>query len=120
MKKLYISAIAALAFSQNVFAANGLTAPVKVASLGIIATAFGGHLPGNMEVRVLGGFALPLGVVCNNVFITTKKTLDSDRAMFNLLRDAKQAGRFVRLGIDNNPAFVAFPGRCSLVSVEVQ
>jgi hypothetical protein len=57
---LCISVIVALVFSQNVFAANGLTAPVKISSLAIVATAIGGHLAGNMEVKVLGTFALPL------------------------------------------------------------
>jgi hypothetical protein len=120
MNKLFISAIVVLAFSQNVFAASGQTGPVKIASLAMITAPFGGHLAGNMEVKVVGSFVLPLGVVCDNVIVTTRKALDPERAMLNLLRDAKQAGRFVRLGIDNNPSYVAFPGRCSLVSVEVQ
>jgi hypothetical protein len=75
----------ALAFSHNAIAGEGDITPVKIERLAIVATATGGHLAGNMEIKILGGFKLPIGVFCDTTYITTRKTTDPDRAMFNML-----------------------------------
>ena len=78
MLKMWIPTVMALAFSHNAFAGEGDISPVKIERFAIIATATGGHLAGNMEIKILGGFKLPVGVFCDTNYITTKKTTDPD------------------------------------------
>ena len=115
MKKLLWSVIATLVLSQNALAGVN-TIEVQIESVGIIATAFGGHQAGNMEIKIKNGFQLPSGVYCDTSYITTKKKIDSDRAMFSLLRDAKVSGGTVQLIITDDKAHSAYSGRCSLLA----
>lgn len=117
MKNLLVPIITILALSQNAFAATGLTASVYIESVAIVATAYGGHIAGNMEVKVKNGFQLPSGVYCDTAYITTKKTIDPDRAMFSLLREAVVLQRPVRMHITDNSTYTAYQGRCSLLGV---
>ena len=98
---------------------RGCLAAAKIERLAIIATATGGHIAGNMEVKINGGFTLPPGVNCDTNYITTKKTTDPDRAMFNMLMKAQAVGQNVRLRITDNPAYKAFAGRCSIELVDL-
>lgn len=119
MKKLLlIPLFFALTLSQNALAGVAVIT-VKLESIAIIDAAFGGHIAGNMEISVPNGLLLPSGVVCNKKYFTTRKTVDPDRAMFNLLRDAKNGLRTVQLNITDDPTRTAFPGRCSLLSAAV-
>ena len=112
--------IFALALSQNVFAGTAGIGLHKIQGIGIVNTTFFGHfVPGVMGIRVLNGFTLPPGVVCDTKFIDTLKSTDPDRALFNLLRDAKTQRRDVLLYITDDPAKAASPGKCSLVAAEV-
>jgi hypothetical protein len=120
MKKLLLPILSALALSQNVFAGTGVIEPVQIEGIAVIATAYGSHIAGNMEIKIKNGFIPPLGVSCDTNFITTKKTIDPDRAMLTLLQEAKTAGRNVRLYITNDSANTAYPGRCSLIAVDVR
>lgn len=118
-----ISAIATvlnLTFSQNVLAGEVDIQPVKVDSIGIIATATGGHIAGNMEIKITGGFTLPAGMSCDKTYITTKAVDDPGRDMLSLLLKNQGTPRFVRLRITDDPAHTAFPGRCSLQIVEIK
>jgi hypothetical protein len=119
--KMLIPTVMALAFSHNAFAGEGDISPVKIERFAIIATATGGHLAGNMEIKILGGFKLPVGVFCDTNYITTKKTTDPDRAMFNMLLTAQTTtpAPKVRLRITDDPALTAFPGRWSLELVDL-
>jgi hypothetical protein len=121
MLRLWIPTVMALAFSHNALAGEGDITPVKIERLAIIATATGGHLAGNMEIKILGGFKLPVGVFCDTNYITTKKTTDPDRAMFNMLLTAQTTtpSLKVRLRITDDAALTAFPGRCSIQVVDV-
>lgn len=120
MLKVWIPTVVALAFSHAAFAGEGDIAPVKIERLAIIATASGGHIAGNMEIKILGGFKLPIGVFCDTNYITTKKAADPDRALFNMLLTAQTAPSQpkVRLRITDSAALTAFPGRCSLEIVD--
>ena len=93
MKKLLIAVITVIAVSQNLFAGVGIIDGVQIERIGIIGVAYGGHLAGNMEITVKDGFTLPPGVSCDTNYLTTRKTVDPDRAMFSLLRDAYNARR---------------------------
>ncbi len=121
MKKLLILASLTLAFTQSAFAGVGGTGLVQIQGIAIIKTAAFGHKTGNvMEIRVANGFTPPSGVFCSEKkFIDTMQSVDSDRALFNLLRDAKQQRRNVLLYITDDPAKTVVPGRCSLVAAEV-
>ena len=115
MKKLLIAVITVIAVSQNLFAGVGIISGVRLETIGIIGVAYGGHLAGNMEIKVKDGFTLPTGVNCDTNYITTRKAVDPDRAMFNLLRDAYNARRPVTLYITDNSSLTAFGGRCSIL-----
>ena len=118
MKKLLVAVITVIAVSQNLFAGIGIITNVKIDDIAIIGVGFGGHIAGNMEIKVRNGFTLPSGVFCSDTnYITTRKTVDPDRAMFNLLQGAYNAQRPVLLYITDNPAYTAFPGRCSILAV---
>ena len=120
MKKLLMYAIIVLTSSQTILAGEGDIGPVVIERLAIIATATGGHIAGNMEIKIKNGFTLPAGVSCDKNFITTKKTTDPDRAMFDLLLKAKGTPQLVFLRITDNPALKAFAGRCSLEIVDLR
>lgn len=121
MKKLLFVAALILAFSQSAFAGVGGTGLRQIQGIAIIKTAAFGHQSGDaMEIRVLNGFTPPPGVVCTDTtYIDTLKSVDPDRALFNLLRDAKTQRRNVLLYITDDPAKTVVPGRCSLVAAEV-
>jgi hypothetical protein len=112
--------VAAVMFTPGiVLAAEGDIGPVLIERIAIIATPTGGHIAGNMEVKIKNGFALPAGVTCDTNFITTRKTTDPDRSMFSELLQAKLTSRPVRLRITNSTQFRAFPGRCSIEIVDL-
>jgi hypothetical protein len=115
-----ITSVLSMTFSQNVLAAEADIQPVKVDSIGIIAAATGGHIAGNMEIKISGGFTLPAGMSCDKTYITTKATDDPGRDMLSLLLKNQGTPRFVRLRITDDPAHTAFPGRCSLQIVEIK
>ena len=121
MKKLLFGAALILAFSHSVFAGVGGTGLRQIQGVGIIKTKEFGHLSNDvMQIRVLGGFTPPSGVVCNDTtYLDTLKSVDPDRALFNLLRDAKTQRRNVLLYLTDDPTKTASPGRCSLVAAEV-
>ena len=118
MKKLLIFTITVLALSQNAFAGNGYI-HVQLERLADLGVAFGGHLAGNMEIKIKNGFTLPSGVKCDTNYITTKKEVDPDRAMLSLLRDAMTSQRTIELIITDDQAYTAYPGRCSLIAVNL-
>lgn len=121
MKKLLFFATVTLFFLQSAYAGVGGTGVTQIQGIAIIKTAAFGHKTGNvMEVRLASDFTPPQGVNCSEKrFIDTMQTVDPDRALFNLLRDAKQQRRNVLLYITDDPAKTVFPGRCSLVAAEV-
>jgi len=116
MKKLLVPVITVLALSQSVFAGDG-TITAQVERLSVMGTTFGGHKVGNMEIKVKGGFQLPANVYCDTNYITTMKTVDPDRSMLSLLRDAMTLQQSVELIITDNSKQTAYPGRCSLAIV---
>ena len=121
MRKLVILTIIALASSRYVFASDA-NINVRIQSIAIIATATpsNGHLAdGNMEVKIAKGFVIPAVLTCiDNVYITTLKTTDPDRAMLTLLLKAG-TGPVVRLQITDEAPYTAYPGRCSIRVVEI-
>lgn len=119
MIKAFFSALALCALSTASLAGEGQTAPVVVESISLIASPIASHQAGNMEIKIKFGFVPPLGVVCDNQYITTKKSVDSDRSMLALLRDAKNTARTVTLWVTDDLASQGYPGRCSLKSVAI-
>jgi hypothetical protein len=83
-------------------------------------------MAGNMEIGILHNFVIPQGFTCTDShYLTTRKTTDPDRAMFNLLLKAKETQPFpaepemIYLRITDNPSLTAYQGRCSLEIVNV-
>jgi hypothetical protein len=109
----------ALAFSQNASAGSLDLPNVQVVSISIIATPVGGHLAGNMEIKLATPFVAPPGTVTcpDHSYITTLQKVDPDRAMLSLLLQratTTTALLHVGLRITDDLALKAYPGRCSL------
>jgi hypothetical protein len=113
-------ALIGMMLSQNAFAGEGDIGPLAIERVGIIATATGSHIAGNMEVKIENGFVVPAGMTCDNNYITTKKTTDPDRAMFYMLLKAQTVRKPVFLRITDNPTLTAYPGRCSIEIVDLR
>ena len=111
--------VLAVPFADHVFAAQDNIGPVYVERVAVIALPAGGHLAGNMEVQIKGSFVVPAGVSCDNTYITTLKSVDSDKRMLALLSMAQATKQPVYLRITDDPSYTAFGGRCSLVWVNV-
>lgn len=120
MKRLVIFTVLALVLSPGLFAGEGDIGPVTVERLGVIGVATGGHLAGNMEVKIKNNFTLPAGVVCDKSYITTKRTSDPNGAMMSLLMKVQTTSQPVYLRITDNPSYTAYSGRCSLVLVDLR
>jgi hypothetical protein len=114
--------IASVAGTSALAGEADLTIPATTLnSITIIATATGGHIPGNMEVHLVPALALPRTVSCDPSYITTRQTVDPNRTMTGWLRDAMLSPTVykVNVRITDNPAYSAFPGRCSLEFVTI-
>lgn len=94
--------------------------PVYIQDVSVIVLPSGGHLAGNLEVRIKGGFTVPAGVSCDGNWITTLKSVDADKRLFALLALAQTTKQPVLLRVTDDPAYTAFPGRCSLVWASLQ
>lgn len=117
MKRLLVVCLFVVGIAPVALAGDATIGPVFIENLSIVAIAAGGHLAGNMEVRIENGFVLPAGVTCDKSHITTKKANDPDRAMLSLLLQAHNSRRSVTLRITDNATHAAYSGRCSLVWV---
>lgn len=106
-------------FYKSGLAAEGNVGPVYLKSVAVIAVSSSGHLAGNLEVEVKGGFSVPSGVTCDGTYITTLKSVDVDKRIFALLTAAQLAQQPVYLRITDDPTYAAFGGRCSLVWVSM-
>lgn len=124
MKNLLSAALAAVGLQFGLcapgVAGEGDIGPVYIQDVSVIALPSGGHLAGNLEVRVKGGFAVPAGVSCDGNWITTLKSDDADLRLFALLSLAQRTKQPVALRITDDGNHRAFPGRCSLVWVSLQ
>jgi len=121
MRKYLIAVGIVLALSPSLFAGEANIGPVTIEHLTLIAVATGGHIAGNMEVKIQGGFAIPKGLTCTDAnYITTRKTSDPDRAMLSMLLKVQKTAQAIQLRITDNPALTAYPGRCSMEWVDLQ
>lgn len=124
MKKLFPAAFAAVCLQFGLcapgVAGEGDIGPVYIQDVSVIALPSGGHLAGNLEVRVKGGFTVPASVSCDGNWITTLKSVDADKRLFALLSLAQTTKQPVGLRITDDGNYRAFPGRCSLVWVFLQ
>lgn len=94
--------------------------PLLLESVGVQQTPGAtGHLAGNMELKLRSPATLPTGMTCDKTFITTKREGDPDKRLFALLTTAHLASRSVLLQISDDASLRAYPGRCSLLWVEV-
>jgi hypothetical protein len=121
--KIYHHALAACGLCAALTSASATDAEiydVHVESLAIVAAPFGGHVAGNMEIKVVGGFVLPPGLNCtDNVYVTTPRSADPQRKLFKQLLEGMTAykGYFGRLRISDQLG--GFPGRCGIVAAEL-
>ena len=121
MRKSFFAFVIMLALSPKLFAAETNIGPVSIEHLTLIAVATGGHIAGNMEVKIKGGFTIPKGFTCTDTnYLTTLKTTDPDRAMLNMLLKVQTTSQPIQLRITDKPALTAYPFRCSIEWVDLQ
>ena len=101
------------------FQAQAGVAPISTTldSVAIIATAFGGHLPGNMEIKIANGTPPPSGLTCDATYITTRNTVTGFKDMLSVLLTAQATQKPVFLWVTDDAQLNAYPGRCSLIGV---
>jgi hypothetical protein len=116
------ASVVALVFSQSALAAQFFVGPVFLDSVGAVgATPMGGHLAGNFEIKVRGGFTRPSGVTCDPNYITTKKSQDNfGNEMYYTLVQAVANNRPVAMWVTDDPTLTAWPTRCSLLSADIR
>lgn len=124
MKNLLSVALAAVGLQFGLcapgVAGEGDIYPVYIQDVTVISQPSGGHLAGNLEVRIKGGFTVPPSVSCDGNWITTLKSDDADKRLFALLSLAQTTKQPVGLRITDDGNHRAYPGRCSLVWVSLQ
>lgn len=118
--KLVVFSIFLASLSSHACATDGSIGPVFIESVSSIALAkVGYHVAGNLEVKIKGDFPVPTGLNCVGPYITTLKSVDSEKLLFALVTIAQTKKQPVNLRITDDPAYTAYPGRCSLVYVEL-
>ncbi len=118
--KLLILTVVLIGFTQNSIAGTG-SFTGKVQNVAVIGNVpLGAHQAGNREIKISNGFKLPTGVNCDTNYITTKKVNDPDGAILDLLLHALETNVDVIFYITDNATHTAYPGRCSLLVVDVE
>lgn len=98
-----------------------LVGPAYLQMVSAIALPFSSHQLGNTEVRVQGGFWIPAGAGCTDTnYITTLKSVqENNKGLFTVLTTAQITNQPVYMWLTDDPSYTAFPGRCSLVAVQL-
>jgi len=107
--------IAGLLVSSFAEAATQDIGPVYLDSVSLILVSSGGHAPGDMEIKIHGGFT-PSGVTCTDGnYVTTLASTDPTHTMLGMLTAVRIANIPIQLRITDDPSHTAFSGRCSIV-----
>lgn len=113
---LKLTLITFCVFASNMSnATDAAIGPVTLDTVGIVNVAGFGHAAGNLEVKITNGISNLNGASCDPNYLTTRNTGEGFDAMVSVLLTAQVSGQSLLLGITDNPAHTAFPGRCSLV-----
>ncbi|WP_431287712.1 hypothetical protein [Roseateles chitinivorans] len=120
MGRAAAAVVAMLLIGTAAQAADTYIGPLLLQSVGVQQTPGAtGHLVGNLEVKLREPATLPTGMTCDKTYFTTKRESDPDKRLFALITAAHLAGKPVTLQISDDPSLRAYPGRCSLLWVEV-
>ena len=119
LRKMLSMAVALSLACGAALAAPVAIGPVYISSVGVVQGAGLGHLSGNLEITIQGGFQLPAGVQCDTTYLTTLKSVDVDKSFFILATLAQVKKLPMHLYITDDPAVTAYPGRCSLVAATI-
>ncbi len=120
MKKCKILAMFSFVFISNiVYAKDVQIGPVMLDSVAVLNVSSFGHKAGNLEIKITNGIADLKGLNCNTNYLTTRNDGTGFKDMLAVLLAAHAAQRPLNLGITDNPAYSAFPGRCSLLYASI-
>jgi len=108
-------------FTISNFSAAGTLqiGPVYLDTVSLIGSPAFGHPAGNMEIKITNGTGNPTGISCDSNYVATKNSVPNFSAMLSILLAAQIAQKPVILGLTDDPALMAFGGRCSLVYVAI-
>lgn len=118
MKKTILKIIFALTImaSKFLYADTIRLDRVYLDSVVVITSNAFGHHAGNLEIKVTNGIGNPVGVNCDQNYITTRNTVANYKELVSVLLLAQAAQKPVELGITDDPNLTAYDTRCSLVS----
>jgi hypothetical protein len=118
--EVIVGLLAIMLSGQRAHATDAHLVSVNIDTVAVISPAIGGHQPGDLEVKLSTAFdPEQFGLNCyDSLYLTTLRTTDSDKRMFELLVAARRGGGPVTFWISDDPAFTAYPGRCSFKVVE--
>lgn len=105
-------------FAAKAQAGDAYLVGVYVERVTIVARA-GAHKPGNLELKIKNGFALPSGLSCDTNYLATKDTTAGFPYITALSMLAYDKQKPVTLILSDSPEDQGFPGRCSIVAVSL-
>lgn len=112
--------LSTLFFAQTAHATDFPIGGLKIESFSIVS-AWGGHQPGNLELKIKGGFSIPEELTCTDTnYITTKNTVAGFDHIVAASMAAAMADKTIVLGLTDDPALTGFPTRCSVKFIVVQ
>ncbi|OAJ95229.1 hypothetical protein [Vibrio bivalvicida] len=106
--------------ATKIYAKDVILSSVILESVSVINVPSLGHKAGNLEIKVFNGIADLQGLNCDPLYITTSNDGVGFNNMISVLLAAHAARKPVILGVTDNPAYNAFPGRCSLLFASIQ
>ncbi|MEZ8822882.1 hypothetical protein AB6E04_00890 [Vibrio amylolyticus] len=113
-------------FLLTIFASSSVQAkdvhlgPQMIESVAIVNSASFGHNAGNLEVKIEGGITDLKGLNCDVNYLTTTNDGVGFDNMVSVLLAAHVSSKPVLLGVTDNPAYNAYPGRCSILYSQIQ
>lgn len=113
MNKTIIVSLLAAILAAQAFANEAEVSGAYVRSIAVVGAPFGGHAAGNLEITFSA--TVPTTLMCDKTYITTPRTSDPDRAILNILREAK--ARNLPLNMRLSDAVQGYAGRCSILAV---
>lgn len=114
-----VAGIVLLGASLAAQAADGVVGPVNIDVVSLYVARASPREAGTVTITVRNGFTLPAGVHCDPQYVSTSRASDPDRSLFAIVDQAWNYGQTVNLIITDDPAFNAYPGRCSLKGIEL-
>ncbi|MEI8607654.1 hypothetical protein P4S70_00290 [Enterovibrio sp. Hal110] len=120
LKKCRFLAVISFVFLSNLVSAKDVHfGPIMLDSVAIVNVASFGHKAGSLEIKITNGITDLKGLNCDANYLTTSNDGVGFKQMVAVLLAAHAAQKPLYIGVTDNPAYSAFPGRCSLLYASI-